>query len=1050
MRKKLLPIIVLLVAFCQMQTFAQTSRVTGKVIGSDNNPVAGASVTISGTTQGTVTDADGNFAITAPSDASLLINSIGFVDQVIKIDGRTSLNVTLATGQSAGLEEVVVTGYTAQRKKDIVGSVAVVDVKALKAVPTGSALQALQGQASGVNITNSGVPGGNSNILVRGVNGFATAPLVLIDGVQGGSLNDVPAQDVESIQILKDAGSASIYGARGANGVIIITTKRGKSGQPRVSYENYFNYQMPRSSDKLDLLTADEYLSIYQQINPSSQLFINGQLADYFYRSGLSGPRGVGNEGDAAVAAGLYKFDPMDVNNNYIIEKTQKTGRVDMYDAIFDPALMMNHNITASGGTDRATYLFSLGYMNHQGVMKNSFLKRYHARINSTYKLNSWIRIGENINVFYKNNQQFSANGAFGPVVQAINHLPFMPIKDIGGNYGGPFAGPGINDLGDWGNALADVELTDNNRNRNYQVVGNAYLEVDILKNLTAKTSFGGAFSNWYNQLFKYSPYWTSGGGNNTHSLTDAAGFSSQWQWTNTLNYNALFGQHRLNVLAGTEAYETQFRQVGAIGQGYFSTNYNFLVVDRALNRLPPTNELNGQKPTSTSLFSLFGKVDYSFADKYLVSVTVRRDGYSAFGPDAKYGVFPAVGLGWRLSEEAFMDNVSWINDLKIRGSYGVMGNKEPVPLENAYNTFGQNPQKSYYDISGTGNAIRQGFYAQRYGNTFTSWEEDKVTNIGLDATLFNNKLDFSIEWYKKAMNGLLRQIQLPGTAGEGISPVVNVGDVQNKGVDISANYRDRISKDVSFSVGVNFTAYKNKIIKLPEPGYFDDGLVRFEEGYPMFSFYGFKVLGVFRDQKEVDESPVQQDKEPGRYKYFDADGNDTINDKDRVHYGDANPDFTMGVNLGLNWKNFDFSAQIYTVQGIDLYNNTYEYIGGFDRGIGNKSRILLNAWTPENQVTNVKKNETGRNFSNSSVNNSRWMEDGSFVRLRSIMVGYTIPNSSLRRVGLSNLRVFVQGTNLVTLTKYSGLDPEVVSNGVDAGAYVPIAGINFGLNLTF
>lgn len=1052
MRKKILSIIFFLVALCGIQTFAQTSRVTGKIIGPDNKPVPGASVTISGTTQGTVTDADGNFAITAPSDASLLVNSIGFTEQVIKIDGRSNINVTLSTGQSSGLEEVVVTGYTAQKKKDIVGSVAVVDVKALKAVPSGSAMSALQGQAAGVNVVNNGSPGARSNILIRGVTGFANAPLVMIDGVQG-EINDVPASDVESIQVLKDAGAASIYGARGSNGVIIITTKKGKSGAPAVSYESFYNLQVPRSIDKLGLLSTEQYVDIYSKINPTTNLFPGGNIPDFAYRGPSS--RGVGNAGDPAVDPSLYKLDLKNPGNNYLITRLLKTGSSNAYDEIMNPALMMQHNITASGGTDRATYLVSFGYLDHQGTLENTFLRRYNVRVNSQVKVRENIRIGENLNIFYKNNPNVTPiNGGFGPIQAAISTPPFLPLYDIQGNYAGPFVGP-TDELGDWGNPKASADLVSNNRRREYGMQGNAYLEIDFLRHFTARTSFGGTINNFYVQQYTPSMYWSRNGSGND-VLTENSGFATTYQWTNTVQYKNQFGKHNLSVLAGTEAVETSARTLNGGGEKYFLNTYEYLVLGNSgVFRNPSSTG------SATSLYSLLGRLDYSYNDKYLLGVTGRRDGFSEFGSDSKYGNFYSVSVGWRLSQEAFMQNISWINDLKVRASYGELGNKETVPAGNAYFTYRQNPFFSFYDIAGTSGgsitSIAQGFFPYRYGNSGTSWETNKATNVGFDATLFNNKLDLSVEYFKKTTEGLLRVLQLPATAGEGISPTVNLGDIQNTGLDINAVYRARVSKDFNFSVGANFTTYKNKIAKLPDPGYADESPRRFQVGYPIGSFFGYKVVGVFKDQKDVDDHAEQQDAAPGRWKYLDANGDGKINDEDRVHYGNTNPDFTLGVNLSASFKNFDFSALLYTAQGQDIYNNTLDFLGSWERGISNKSKKVLDAWSETNPNGTWKKAETIKNFSNSSVPNSAFVEKGSYVRLRNVQFGYTVEPSVLKNIGLTKLRFYVGGTNLFVITKYSGLDPEIPENfgnagftGIDAGTYGQEAGVVFGLNVTF
>ncbi len=1046
MKSKAVCILLTLVVLCQTALFAQISRITGRVVGPDNNPVPGASVTVSGTNNGTTTDANGDFALSVASNASLLINSIGFTDQLIKVSGRSAFDVKLTAGESSGLNEVVVTGYTTQRKKDIVGSVAVVDVRALKSYPSSSAMQALQGQAAGVDVTNNGSPGAPSLIFIRGITGFSNTPLVLIDGIQG-NINDVPANDVESIQVLKDAGAASIYGARGSNGVIVITTRKGRSGTPAVTYDSYFNFQIPRKGTELNMLSAQELATLSGTVNPSNAVLGTGVLPDFLFR----GPtrRGIAAAGDPNVAPGLYRFDPTNAGQNYIITQLNKNAQGgDLYDAIFRPALMMNHSLSASGGNDRANYLFSLGYLDHQGTLENTYLKRYNLRANSTYKIKENVRLGENLNIFFRDNPQSPSNGNFGPIQQAYNQFPFIPIYDIGGNYAGPFAGP-AGDLGDWGNAVADVMLTNNNRSRSYGMIGNTFLEIDFLKHFTARTSFGGAITNYYNQTYTPSKYWTASGGTN-QNLEERSGFATTSQWTNSLAYKNEFGKHNLSVLIGSESVENKSRQLIASGQRFLTNNYNYLVLGNAEVRSFPSSTAS-----EDALFSLFGRLDYSFNDRYLLGFTIRRDGFSAFGPEKKYGVFPALALGWRISQENFMKDLTWVNDLKIRGSYGIMGNKEGINPTNSYTTYSQNPRFSYYDINGTGNAIVQGFYPQQNGNTFTSWERNKLLNIGFDATVLNNRLDLSLDYYKKSTDGLLRPIQAPFTAGEATSPFVNIGDIQNKGVDITATYRGKVSEDVRFTVGVNLTTYKNEVISLPDPGYFDEGIVRFEQGHPVTSFYGYKIIGIFNDSNQVKGSAIQQDAAPGRYQFLDADGNDTINAFDRVHFGDANPKFTMGMNLGATVKNFDFNAVIYTSQGNDIYNNLMQTIGSFEGGVGNKSKRVLDAWTPTNTGSTIKKNELGRNFSNSGVNTSEFMEDGSFIRLRSVQIGYNLPVPRLKNSGISRVRFYVTGVNLITITNYSGLDPEVSGTGVgfrgqDAGAYVQEKGVSFGLNVGF
>lgn len=1049
MKATLTRLFLLILVLYQFEGHAQNSPVTGKVTDPDNSPLPGASISIIGTTQGTATDEEGNFTINAAATATLSIHVLGFKTQEIAIEGRSFIHVVLQPDQES-LDEVVVTGYTSQKKKDIVGSVAVVDVETMKSVPAGSAMQALQGQAPGVDIINSGSPGQSSSIFIRGITGFNTNPLVLIDGIQG-QINDVPASDVESIQVLKDAGAASIYGARGANGVIIITTKKGARGRTKVSYESFYNVKIP-DSDPIDLLNAEEYARIWSELNPATTLFPGGVIPDYAWRASPS-QRGVAMEGDPVVNPSNYNFDPRDFNNNYIIAKLVKTGRTNMYEEIFRPALMMNHVVTASGGSERSTFLLSMGYLNDQGTLERTYLKRYNLRANSEFIINDNIRVGENLNVFYKDNPmvEYSPNHPFSSIGDAMKWLPFMPVYDIQGNFAGPFVGPGISEMGDWSNAKAMRHFSDNNRNRNYGIVGNVYLEVDFLKNFTARTRFGGNINNYYTQTFNYPSYWSSGGGGNNNSLSENSGFYTTAQWTNDLSYNTVVDKHTVSVLVGTEMVENKARSLTGSGQNFFLTDYNYLILGNAQNTLPPSSGAS-----EDALFSLFGRLDYSFDDRYILGFTIRRDGFSAFGKDNRHGVFPAVAIGWRISEETFMKDVSWLNDLKIRASYGVMGNKEGINPANAYYTYGQHPGLSYYDMNGSGNSLVPGFYPLQNGNTYTSWERNELKNIGLDATLFNNQIDISVEVYKKSTDGLLRPMQAPSTAGEAASPWVNIGDIQNKGIDASLVFRKQLSQDWRLRLGTSFTSYRNKIVSLPFPGYVDEGQIRYQEGFPMSSFFGYKVIGIFQTAEEVAAHATQEGAEPGRFKYLDADGNGVITPDDRVHYGDPNPDFTLGLNLAASYRNFDFSAVMYGSFGQDIFNNTLEFLGNWSRGVSNKSRRVLKAWTPTNTNTDVPKNELVPSFSSyaNNVFNSSYLEDGSFFRLRSLQVAYNVQADAVKSLGISNLKLYLQATNLFVITNYSGIDPEVAGGtgfrGVDSGNYPQEKGFVFGFNVTF
>lgn len=1040
---------LLLCMLTSVMVWAQTP-VKGKVTAADDQqPIAGASILLKGnTTNGTSTNADGTFTINAAPGATLIVSYIGYVTQEIPVGNQTTISVVL-TPSVTSLSEVVITGYSSERKKDITGSVSIVDMKALKSIPAGSAVQALQGQAAGVNVISSGAPGSPSNIFIRGISSFGNAqPLVLVDGVQA-ELNDVSADDIESMQVLKDAGAASIYGVRGSNGVIIVTTKKGKSGAPVITYDAYYGSQQPLKGNVFNLLNSQNFATLTKQAYPNTSLFQNG-IPDFSYRG--PGATGVGNAGSAAVDPSKYNFDAANPASNYLIQALNKSG-TDWFHELFKTAPMTNHNLTASGGTDKSNYLVSLGYFNQQGTMIESYLKRYSARVNTQFKVKNNVRVGENMYVFYKQNPGFDNLSSGNPIAWTYRNMPVIPVYDIKGNYGGTFTGP---ELGSSSNPVAVQKNTVNNKSNTWDIVGNIFAEVDFLKHFTARTSIGGTIDNQYYTNFTFTPYNNSEGNTNPNSFAESALYNSTTMWTNTLTYLNTFGKHNLKVIAGSEAIRNYGRFLTGSSSGLFSTSFDYLSLSNGT-----TNITNASSAYNNTLFSVFGRADYSFDDKYLLGVTVRRDGSSRFGANRRYGVFPSFSAGWRVTGEEFMKNVTWLNDLKIRGSYGVLGSQNNVSPANAFTLFGGNFANAYYDITGAAK-LSQGFAQISIGNPNTGWEENIVTNIGFDASILNNKLDISLEYYKKSINGLLFTQPLPASAGGATAPTVNIGDIQNKGVDLAATYRGTVNNDLKFTIGANITTYKNEVVNIPNPGYFDAAntqnlgtVIRNQVGQPVSSFFGYKVLGLFQSDADVSTSPTQSGAAPGRFKYQDVNGDGQISAADRTFLGNPNPDFTYGLNLGVTYRNFDFSTTLFGSQGNEIYNTIKSFTHFFSTYVGAKSNDLLNAWSPTNTGSSIPKIESTGSFSSSGVSNSFYVEDGSFLKMRSLVIGYTVSPSTLKRLGINKLRVYAQGANLFTLTKYSGLDPEISGNssafGVDYANY-PNNQKNFilGLNLSF
>jgi TonB-linked SusC/RagA family outer membrane protein len=1020
----------------------QQNMVSGKITDKNTGELlVGVNIVVEGTTIGAISDVSGKYTIQVPNENAVLVFSfIGYVSEKVPVNGQSIIDVNLVSSVRA-LEEVVVVGYGTQRKKDITGAVSVVTTDALKSIPTGNAVIALQGLASGVNVLGSGVPGGRTDIFIRGVTSFGdTQPLVIVDGVPG-SLDNLNMNDIESMQVLKDAGAASIYGVRGSNGVIVVTTKKG-SGTPTISYNAYFGVQVPLQGNVFNLLNSKDYARLYKEVDPGTILFANG-LPDFTYAG--PGVAGTAMAGDPAVDPSKYVFDAANPGNDYLIQKVNQSG-TDWFHEVFKPAIEQSHNLNISGGTDKASYLFSLGYLNQQGTLIKTFLKRYSTRMNTQFKIKNNIRIGENAYVFYKQNPGFDNMSEGNAVSMSYLMSPIIPVYDIMGNFGGTWAGPelGANPT----NPVANQKRTVNNRDNTWDIIGDVFAEVDFLKHFTARTSFGGTINNQYYYNFNFNQYNEKQGHDGENSYSENALYNSSYIWTNTLNYSNTFGKHSVKILAGSEAINNYGRSVGGGSWNFFSTNFNYLILNNGVS-----NITNYSTAYSNGLFSLFGRLDYSYNDKYLLGATLRRDGSSVFGAEERYGLFPSFSLGWRISNEGFMKNVTFVNDLKLRGSYGILGSQANVDPSNAYSLYSTGFGTTDYSINGSPNTVQVGFAQATIGNPKTGWEEDVITNVGLDATMLNNKLNVNIEWYKKAINGLLFPLGLPATAGNATPPTVNIGDIQNTGWDFSTTYRSSISDNFRYSVGLNVTTYKNEVVRIPDPGYFDvagsrmGNMVRNQVGHPVGSFFGYEVIGIFKDDADVAASPVQTDAEPGVFKYRDVNGDRNITPEDRTFFGNPNPDFTYGLNLGINYKSFDFSAIFYGSQGNDVMNWVRNYTDFFGSSQGKgKSNVLLDAWTPQNPDSKIPKAQISSSFSADGVINSYYLEDGSFLKLRSLIFGYSIKPAALQKYAVSEFRIYLQATNLFTLTKYTGLDPELggslygsqssSSFGIDYGNY--------------
>ena len=1062
--------ILVLCALSSLVVTAQT-RITGKVIGSDDKqPVIGATVKIKGTNVGVVTDVNGAFALNANNGDVLVISYIGYQSKSVTVTGPSLGTIVLAASNST-LNEVVVTGYQTQAKKDITGAVASVNVSDAKKIPATTSEQLLQGQASGVTVINQGAPGSSSTVFVRGITNFGnTTPLFVIDGVQTGNMSQVNPNDIESISVLKDAGSAAIYGISGGNGVIVITTKKGKAGKTVLNYDAYYGSQVPPGGNVWHLMTPAQQSQLAFDANDtgSEQLYPGGAgtLPIYGYHGGTAfgsfGAAGVTNDPGIEAA---YSFDFLHPENDFLVQKFSQQG-TDWFHTIFKTAPEQSHTITASGGNDKNTYLYSLQYLNQQGTLIETFEKRYQARVNNTYSgFNNHIRFGESGYVFYRENNggsSYNQQQEGGSISNTYREMPLIPQYDIKGNYGGAYDGPTGEPLGNGSNPFAQQDRTKNDRAKSWNMQGTVFAEADFLKYFTARTAFGGNAGNTFYYFTSYNPYENYEPHTNPNGYTEVAQYYFNYNWTNSITYKETFGKHNVSVFAGYEIKQTGGQQLGVSANNFVTLDPNFITV--AATTLPTSIGLGANtylyQPTGTE--SYFARLDYSYSDKYLLGATVRRDGYSSFFPGRQWGTFPSVSLGWRISQEDFLKSVSWLQDLKLRGSYGSTGSNANILGTNAVDTYNYGFGSTAYGIAGQLSSTTTGYAQTSIGNPKTTWETDKILNIGIDASVFNH-LDLSVEWYKKSISGLLFPLSLPATAGAASAPTVNVGDVQNTGIDVAATYHGAVGQDFKFNLGVNVTAYKNKITKLVDPGYFTvsngtriGSFVREQVGMPIGSFYGYEISGIYQNAAQVSSLPGYSGAQPGAYIYKDLNNDGKIDANDRTFIGNPNPDFTYGVNLNASYKGFDFSMVLYGSYGnkdfnyVKYWTDTYgAFPGGKDIDLLTKS-ARVDAATQT--VTNPGATLPAMTISQSlgtTIPSTFYIESGSFLKCRVAQLGYNFDPGILKNIGVTKLHVYVQGTNLFTITKYKGLDPELVPsvNNLNQGGSTPQQSASFGVD---
>ncbi|MBT31226.1 MAG: SusC/RagA family TonB-linked outer membrane protein [Thalassobius sp.] len=1021
------------------QAFSQDDVITGTIISAeDGEPVIGASIQIKGTTSGTITDIDGQFKLSkVPSNGVLIVSYIGFETQEVEVAGRNVIDITLSADVQQ-LEEIVVIGYGQQKKSVVTGAITSIKAADLETLPINNVGQALQGRTSGITIaSNNGQPGSGATIRVRGITSFGGSgndPLWVVDGVvvDNGGIGYLNQSDIESIEVLKDAASQAIYGARAAAGVVLVTTKKGKSGKLNINYSGYYGTSSP--ARRLNLANATEYATLR-------------------------------NESSIAAGGGVIYSDPQALGEG-----------TDWQDQIFNnDARRQNHELSISGGNDVSTFHMSFGYLDQDGIVATdiSQYKRTNVRLNSTHKLTKWLTVGENVG--YAHNKSIglgNTNNEFGgPLSSAINLDPITPAIVTDANlansdeylnnpvvrdaYGRPYGisryvGQEIT------NPLAYIQTREGNYSWGDNIIGNVFAELKPIEGLTFRTTLGGKIAFWGDESFTPIYYLNSSTRNQKTSYSRSFNRRYDYNLENTVSYSRVFGEHDLTVLVGQGAYRDNNTynlslQVFDIPVDNFD--------DASLNyKVPPTSEnADGYENPAHTVSSLFSRVTYNFKEKYLLTALIRRDGSSRFGNNNKYGVFPSASLGWVTSAEEFWPQNNIVTFLKVRGGYGVVGNDNIGDF--AYlSTI--SPGRNY--TIGNSGDYTIGYSPDAPSNPDLKWEETSQTNIGFEATIFDN-VDVTFDWYKKVTTGLLMNPRIPGYIGAISNPAANVGDMENTGLELEVSYRKSIGK-LDLTVSGNVSHLSNKVTYLGEGiEYREDDqqtfqastypITRVAVGHALHSFYGFKTQGIFQNEAAVQNhvnsegKVIQPNAAPGDFIWADLNDDGEITQEDRTFIGSPIPDWTYGLTIKANYKNFDLTIFGQGVAG----NEIFQGLRRLDIANSNYQADALGRWTGEgttNEFPRLIDGDPNHNFSNPS---DFYLQKGDYFRLKNIQLGYTLPSTLVSKIGLQKTRVYVMSENLFTFTNYTGYDPEIGGNvmSIDRGIYPQARSFMVGLNFS-
>lgn len=986
----------------------QAKTVTGTVTDVSGESIIGANIRIKGTTTGTITDIDGNFSIKAEPQSVIEVSYIGYLTQETVINNQKSIRFLLKEDTKT-LDEVVVIGYGVQKKADLTGSVANINTEKLNTQSNANIGQALQGKIAGVDIVSQGgAPGSGTRIMVRGIGTLNNAsPLYIVDGMYMNSIDHINPNDIASIDVLKDASSAAIYGSRAANGVIIVTTKEGSNTEGKPIIDLSVNLGISTASKFLDMLDAKgwaEVTTIARQAIGKPALDMATDLA---------------NKPDN-----------------------------DWQDIMFRPALMQNYNLSVKGGGKYSTYYTGLGYFNQDGIVKGTNYQRYNIQSKNDYKRGIF-SAGTNLIISFSHDKplhQELRGGMIGTILQSVPTLEKYDDTREGG-YGGTY--------GDVVNIPHPLAIIDDNimdrYNENVKIFANLYAQIELFKGLKYKLNLTPDFSfeRYKNYLNKYDFGLAT---NSITQLTERQRRRRNILVENLLTFDRTFGEHKISALAGYTYQDSRFRHIQAYGEGL---PQGLEEIDAAT-----TNRSNEGNSWRSVLTSILGRVFYSYQNKYLFTATIRRDGSSKFGKNNRYGYFPSFSLGWNVAEEKFMENVHWLDQLKLRGGYGVLGNQE---IDNYQYSSTITTGINYPDGNG---GLLQGAFPKNFANPDIKWEETAMTNVGIDFMAFNNRLSLTADYYVKNTKDILLTVPIPISSGGANDPIRNAGKIRNNGFEFNLGWMDQPNPDISYGINLIGSFNKNKVIAMgSESGSIKGGSTNqnittseTKAGYPIGGYWLISTAGYFNSQEEVDAyakdgKKIQPAAEPGDIKFVDANNDGVINDDDRVFQGSPFPDFTFALNGNMRYKNFDLSIGLQGVLGNKIYNATRQTLEDVTKG-SNFLASCLDYWTPENKNASHPRLTWDDPNRNTRAESDRYLENGSYLRLRSVQLGYTFPQTWFKGA-IQHARVYINAENLFTITSYSGYSPDVNADnanyrGFDNFIYPTNRTFMLGLNVTF